>query len=771
MIKKIYPILTTLLALFISAGVNSQPHYRETVWLQISRDIYLAGEDIYYNVSLLENDTYRPSVLSKNIRVELIDDKGKTVIKKNIELTETKASGKISIPENLITGCYRVVSYTNWMRNFPVQDFSSHPIRILNSDNASQDSLLMVNNHLKINIKPYTDPGDPSLTKCSIYTTDAFNNEISARGIILSGPEDTVMTFHTDQTGWGTSYYRQSDPDRFQIFARGFDKENIDFTLLNKENRLPSTSISEKYGYLNINLTGVSAGETYKVLVHRLYSWSWFDTLEAKGDSLVFRIPVRDLPSGISQFTVLDSNNNILFKRLWSDYNKESSDIGIEMETAHIMTGEEHSINYSTNGSFNDINGSELNLIADTYIPGSKIDIYLPGLPGWPANYLIPSSQEAFEGWIINNSYPDDIVKAFFSQNSEFPASGSEYGERDNIEYYPETRGGIFSGKIINKNDLSPVNNKYIALSILNDNSLYSVLTDEFGRFVFTFPGQSGPRDYILNFIEEYDPAWQIEIQDNYSDFEMEGKNCSATFTAEELDFLKKRLLNIKLKNIYFQEQTRNDIVTDSLPIHDPFYGKADVNVLVEDYIRLPNLREVIFEVVPFVSIRQHKKKYVIKILGENIFSSGYPTLILFDGIPLYDYEDLLNLPPDRIKTIRAVNNFFVHGNAIFEGIIDIRSVNKDFGGLSIPPNTLLSTFQLPQKAGYSPIITKKPDDPGLPNIDDILVWKSLKPLSSGKENIYFNNNPGLYKISVYGFDSSGKWHYGKVITEIANSF
>lgn len=769
MIRKKFPILATILALFICAGVNSQTNYRETVWLQISRDIYLAGEDISYNISLLENDTYKPSVLSKNIRIELIDENGKSIVKKNIELTATKASGIINIPANLNTGRYRVISYTNWMRNFAEDDFSSHPVRILNSNDANQDSLLLVNNRLVLNVSPYTDPNNPLLTKCSIYTTDAFNNEISTRGIILSGPEDTVMTFHTDYTGWGTSYYRTSDPDRFQIFARGFDRENIDLNLVVKESKLPSTSMNEKYGYLNIDLTGVTPGETYKVLVHRLYSWSWFDTLQASDDKMVFRIPVRDLPSGISQCTILDSNNNILFKRLWSDYNKESSDIAIKMEATSVIMGGEHLFEYTTRAYSDNKTDNYLSLIADTYLPGSKINNYLPGLPGWPANYRIPSSREAFEAWIISNSYPDKVTKAFFMRNPEFP--GSVSGDITNIEYLPETRGGIFTGKIVNKNDLTPVNRKYIALSILNDNSFYSAVTDRYGRFVFTFPEEYGPRDYIMSFIEDYDPSWQVEIQDDYADFKMGGINSSASFTVEELEFLKNRLLNIKLKNVYYAGRAENKIVADTLSINDPFYGEAYINVRVEDYIRLPNLREVIFEVVPFVNIRLQKKKYIINVTGENVSPSEYPTLILFDGIAIYDYEDLLNLPPDRIKTIKAVNNFYIHGNAIFEGLIDIRSVNNDFGGLSMPQGTILSTFQLPQKEEYLPIIAEKPVDPGMPNIDDILIWKNLKPLSSGKESIYFNNNPGIYKISIYGFDASGKWHSGEVIVDAVNSF
>mgnify|MGYP005838418409 CR=1 FL=1 len=766
MIRKLAPILFTLLALSASIKVVSQTQFRETVWLQVNRDIYIAGEDVHYNVSLLENDTYKPSALSKNIRLELIDENGKNIIRKNIELNNSAVSGKITLPSNLETGVYSIISYTNWMRNFPVQDFSSHRLRILNSDDTNRDSLILHNSRLNIELNPYTDPDDPSLMKCSIYTTNSYKEALSTQGVILSGPGDTVMTFQTDNTGWGTSYYRPADPNKYQIFAMGFERENIDFKLLSKESKLPGSSISEKYGYLNINLVGTVSGQTYKVLVHRLYSWSWFHTLEASSDNLMIRIPVRDLPSGISQCVVLDSNNDILLKRLWSDYREESSKVGIDIEASYLTPGNEYSANYYTDGNFGEDASNSLHLIADIYVPGSRFEYYLPGLPGWPANYEIPASQEAFEGWIIKNSYPDEIIKAFFLQNPESPLTSSANKYKDNIEYYPETRGGILSGVVLNKSDRSPVANKYIALSILNDNSFYAAKTDSKGKFVFTFPDQSGPRDYLFNFIEEFDPSWQVEIQDDFADLSAESNNLKATFTLEELEFLRNSLLNTKLKDLYFPEQKEDVQSSDTLLMHDLFYGEADISVRVEDYVRLSNLREVIFEVVPYVNINQNKKKYNLKVSGDNIFTSEYPTLILFDGIPVYDYQDFLNLPPERIKSINAINNFYIHGNAIFEGLIDINSVNKDFGGLSMPENTILSTFMLPQREKYIPHIAEKPEKSHLPSLDQILEWKILSERSSGKESIYFNHNPGPYNIFVYGFDLNGKWHSGRIIKD-----
>ena len=112
-------------------------------------------------------------------------------------------------------------------------------------------------------------------------------------------------------------------------------------------------------------------------------------------------------------------------------------------------------------------------------------------------------------------------------------------------------------------------------------------------------------------------------------------------------------------------------------------------------------------------------------------------------------------------------NNFYIHGNAIFEGIIYIRSVNNDFGGLSFPETAIVSTLHLPEQAINEPVRAQGSESKGVPNLDDILVWENLKNPSTEKSNIYFNNNPGKYILSVYGYSWDGKWNSGRLILNV----
>ncbi|MCG6189277.1 carboxypeptidase-like regulatory domain-containing protein [Maribellus maritimus] len=768
--KNIFIIISSFLLILFNQVTNAQILLKETAWLQTNRDIYLSGEDLYFKVNLLENDTYHPSALSKNIRLELTDVTGNSIIRKNFELENSEIFDKFLLPGNIKTGKYYLRAYSNWMRNFSEDGFSELELRVLNVKDANQDSLLLKNNSVNIRIFPYSNPDDIQQPKCSIFSSNKYGKGMESEGFILSGQGDTVLTFHSNKTGWASSYYKAADKSKYQVFVKGFQKDNVSFevnTIHNPDDQISSSVIKENEN-LSVNIKGVHTGNNYKLLLHRTYSWSWFHTTVAENNSIIFHIPLKDIPVGLSQITVLDEENKIIFKQLWSDYGENVSDIKIEMDTSNITTDSYTDLNYySERTSFNMNNPESLQILAGRFFPESKMQLYLPGLPGWLANYKIPSDKNGFDGWINANLYPDEIVNSFFISDKKFPTLPNLKNTPHFIRHYPETRGGILSGRIYNKITGQAVSNVNIALTVLNDNGFYATKTDPGGKFVFTFPSQNFSKDYVLNYIDKYDSLWQLDIIPDYEASKPK-KLSKVAFTAKELEFLKSQILTVQLRNLYFTNtENTSAIKNDTTKTEEMFYGKPEIKVEVSDYIHLANARELIFEVVPFVAVRRQNEKDVLVVAGDNLFSSKYPTLILFDGIPIYDYQKLLELPTERIKTIEAKTNFYIHENAIFEGIINIRSVKNDLGGLNFPKTAILSTIHLPDKANNQSVKAQKSELEGLPNLDDILVWKDLKKAPKEKENIYFNSNPGKYSLLIYGYSKDGKWNSGSLILNI----
>ncbi|MFO7851505.1 MAG: hypothetical protein ACQERS_14130 [Bacteroidota bacterium] len=755
-------LIYILIFLFIASNnIFSQVQLRETVWLQLERELFLPGEKIFFRAVLLENDTYHPSVLSNSLRMELADSQGNIIKTINLELTDSELAGSIDIPQNLKTGWYFIRAYTNWMRNFEDTYFTSRAIKILNPGDANVQTS-PERSMLNLDITPYTDPLNGK-SMCSIHVTDSYGSGIEAHGFILSGPHDTVLYFNTGITGWTSSYYNAAHQDRYQAFAENYIKDSIKFTIRDTkiEENGPQISLSEKYGYLNIDIQKAEIGSEYKILIHRLYSWSWFNSGRSSGGQLVFRIPLKDIPAGISQVTILDQENNEIWRRLWSDYSESLSSIKIETEENNFTIGSEQSFNFLAPFNSAGKDSNRLSILVHTATPRQGIYNYLPGLPGWPALSEMPFPDDAFRAWLMSNSYKAGTAAAFFKNDPGYPSSPSFARDGDKeINYYPDTRSGTIRGRIYDGQG-EPLALKDVAMTILNDNLFCAARTDETGFFTFTFPEMHGKKDFFLNYYNEYDPSWNLKIEEPFAEFNGVPDKGKVYFTAEEVKFLENQNLRLQLKNIYYERDSVNEqAVNDSKHGEYLYYGKPDFNIEVDEYIRLPNLREIFLEVVPFVAVRQREGRNRLFLTGNDLLTSNFPALVLLDGIPLYEYDDLLNLPPDRIKRIEGINDFYVHGNVVLSGIVNIISKNNDFAGLKLPGLSVISSIQLSDTIvanNFETIVTDK----GYPRIDNVIIWDKLHSLSGNAVTVKLNDYPGEHVISIYGFDNEGRWYRG----------
>jgi hypothetical protein len=181
----------------------------------------------------------------------------------------------------------------------------------------------------------------------------------------------------------------------------------------------------------------------------------------------------------------------------------------------------------------------------------------------------------------------------------------------------------------------------------------------------------------------------------------------SVSLTSEELNYVREMALNRQLESVYNQSALPAAADTAQLPVRrSRFLDYPDYLIAVEEFIRLPNMREVIFEVVPFVSARRENNKWVIKVSGEQAFPDIFQSLVLLDGIPLIEFDEFLELPPERIRRIEVINKLYIHGNVIFAGVVNFISANNDLAGLDLPPQSLIISMKMP---GLSEPIDKMP--------------------------------------------------------------
>ena len=118
----IIPIVLFLLAFssnkFDSAEPNVEHELLEKIYIQFNNNFYLAGDDIWFKVYLVDAKTHKLEAPSKVAYVDLIDPTNKIVESKIVKIEEGYGEGDFKLPLDMIRGQYIVRAYTNFMRNF-----------------------------------------------------------------------------------------------------------------------------------------------------------------------------------------------------------------------------------------------------------------------------------------------------------------------------------------------------------------------------------------------------------------------------------------------------------------------------------------------------------------------------------------------------------------------------------------------------------------------------------------------------------------------------
>ncbi|SHI94943.1 hypothetical protein [Aquimarina spongiae] len=105
---------------------------RETLYLHLNKDTYLAGEEIWFKGYAYDQQSQRPSFNTTNFNVELFDEQGKEVYDGLFLGYEGSMKGNIKVDSTLTSGTYYLRVSTNWMNNFLEDESYTKRINIIN---------------------------------------------------------------------------------------------------------------------------------------------------------------------------------------------------------------------------------------------------------------------------------------------------------------------------------------------------------------------------------------------------------------------------------------------------------------------------------------------------------------------------------------------------------------------------------------------------------------------------------------------------------------
>jgi len=332
------------------------------------------------------------------------------------------------------------------------------------------------------------------------------------------------------------------------------------------------------------------------------------------------------------------------------------------------------------------------------------------------------------------------------------------------FSFLPERNGTAISGTVLEQSNLEPSPDTRLHFSILGDHPAYYVThSDKKGRFLLNTPFRSGIQEMFV--IPEFKPGTPVEVRidNDFSSDALPFQPGSFSLNQEEYALASRLSLQIQLQGAFYEESVNDSAIAAGQHEYIPFYGKPEISVKIDDYINLPNMEEVIENLIPKTYVMHRSGSVFLKITSENPMISMYPPLVLIDHIPVFDMDVIMAIPPSKIDRIEVVPEVYVKGEVKYGGILSLTSRKGDLAGIKLPMGSYFFDYAAFQ-ASLNPLRPKYTGPGKIPDTRNTLFWMdhlTLQKDESRKVSFQAASLPGSYLILFRGVSSDGNIVYG----------
>jgi hypothetical protein len=370
-----------------------------------------------------------------------------------------------------------------------------------------------------------------------------------------------------------------------------------------------------------------------------------------------------------------------------------------------------------------------------------------------PAYYFTEdgkSRREAMDNLMLTHGWRRFIWRDMLAQKT-FP-----------IYFSPEHNGHIIRGRLVNNLTGALVTGVATYLSVPSSRTEFRVTSsDSLGRVKFEVPGFYGSEEIILQTDPREDSTSHVEISSPFSDQYTHNRiprhSIPYVLSASLLDHAIAEQVQHVYKGIHLNQF--------SIPIVDTntFYVEPDEKYILDNYTRFQSMEEVIREYVVSsnVVLKRNRFQLFLANKSQKEFFDQEP-LILIDGVPFFDANELFQQDPMKIRRLDLLNREYAIGYQNFNGVINVTTYKGDLNGIRLNTHPLILDYPgIPeQREFYSPIYeTEEQVNSRMPDYRTLLYWspRILKNDEFKKTiEFYSSDIPGRYAAVIMGLSKSG---------------
>ncbi|HEY2347575.1 MAG TPA: hypothetical protein VGH64_01105, partial [Puia sp.] len=193
------------------------------------------------------------------------------------------------------------------------------------------------------------------------------------------------------------------------------------------------------------------------------------------------------------------------------------------------------------------------------------------------------------------------------------------------------------------------------------------------------------------------------------------------------------------------------------------FYVEPDEKYILDNYTRFQTMEEVIREYVVSTNVVQKRNRFklFLAIRSQKEFFKDAP-LILIDGVPFFDANELFQQNPMKIRRLDLLNREYSIGYQNFKGIVNVTTYKGDLDGIRLDTHPMVLDYPgIPeQREFFSPKYeTEDQISSRMPDYRTLLFWSPR--ILTGNDNkkilnFYTSDVPGHYAAVIMGLSESG---------------
>jgi len=673
---------------------------REEIYIHSDRDEYISGEEMWFNIYLIDRKSFKPSDGSKIAYFELLNPENRPIVQKRILLGDGSGPGQIVLPDTLSTGLYTIRAYTSWMKNFFPYNCFIKNIRIYNAFSSKV---------IKAKVASEKE------TKSDSY---AMNYPV---------PSNSGLSLTVDNL----------KPDILEINVMTVDKYR-------NENGNLFYLFIQTHGNINMVSSELITAEQTKIL-----------------------IPKKQLTTGINQITVFNSKGLPVAERyiytpdnenrMITIHSEDSSmlrnkitlnlGLGKEMATATPLSSTNFSIsvapvtNYHSVSDITDymVLGSEFGLLQGNELKNKKLSTLSPGV-------IDSLLQNIMSNWINWNAILENDLPVF--------------------KYQIENEDHYLTGKLLTADRKLPDPDKFVLMSPPGKIAVFQYAkTDKEGNFSFKVHLDGKIKDLIIQ-PDVTAKNTYLRIESPFSDqYLSSGKAVDSSFNSIP-EYISNWSVNHQVKKIYGTSST-GDTIIPLTPIQrkNRFYGKPDAEIKMKDYIKLPVMQEVFFELLAGVALKNKKSGYEVTISDVDNNNKPYdtPPGLFIDGVAVKDPGVVAALDPELVETIDVVKEKYSVGDYLFYGVVNIITKAGDFSNVTLPDYAIRLPYRVidPVCSFVSPDYSyAEKKKSRIPDFRTTLYWNpSVKPDHKGNATLEFWTSDFVsdFEVNIQGITPEGK--------------